>query len=50
VRADFLAKLERFDEARAELQRALSMTKNAQEQRLLHNRIQSLPTGSGLDT
>jgi RNA polymerase sigma factor (sigma-70 family) len=49
VRADFLAKLGRFDEARSELQRAMSMTKNAPEQRLLNDRLQSLPTGSGLD-
>jgi predicted RNA polymerase sigma factor len=35
VRGDLLAKLGRFDEARAELERAASLTKNEQERRLL---------------
>jgi len=38
VRADLLAKLGRHDEARAELERAMSMTKNAKEQSLLLER------------
>jgi RNA polymerase sigma factor (sigma-70 family) len=38
VRADLLAKLGRFDEARAELERALAMTRNAKEQSLLLER------------
>src|SRR5260370_33063229 len=35
VRADFLAKLGRFDEARKEVERAASMTQNARERALL---------------
>ena len=35
VRGDFLAKLGRHDEARAELERALSLTRNARERELL---------------
>ncbi|MDG0023595.1 RNA polymerase sigma factor [Trinickia sp. Y13] len=35
VRADFLAKLGRFDEARAEFERAAAMTQNARERDLL---------------
>ena len=35
VRGDFLMKLERFDEARAELERAASLTRNAAERDLL---------------
>ena len=35
VRGDFLAKLERFDEARAEFERAASLTRNARERELL---------------
>jgi RNA polymerase sigma factor (sigma-70 family) len=38
VRADFLAKLGRFDEARAELERAASLTRNLPERRLLLER------------
>jgi RNA polymerase sigma factor (sigma-70 family) len=38
VRGDFLAKLGRFDEARAELERAASLTKNARERELLVQR------------
>ncbi|AKV00553.1 RNA polymerase sigma-70 factor, ECF subfamily [Labilithrix luteola] len=38
VRADFLAKLGRFAEARAEIARALSLTKNARERELLLER------------
>jgi len=38
VRGDFLAKLGRFDEARAELERAASLTRNARERDLLMER------------
>jgi RNA polymerase sigma factor (sigma-70 family) len=38
VRADFLAKLGRFDEARAEFERAASLTRNARERALLLER------------
>jgi predicted RNA polymerase sigma factor len=38
VRGDLLAKLGRFDEARAELERAASLTKNARERALLLDR------------
>jgi len=43
VRADFLAKLGRNDEARAELQRAAAMTSNAAERQLLVSRALALP-------
>jgi RNA polymerase sigma-70 factor, ECF subfamily len=42
VRGDLLAKLGRFAEARAELERAASMTRNAREQRLLLGRAGTL--------
>ena len=35
VRGDFLTRLGRFDEARAELERAASLTRNARERDLL---------------
>src|SRR6202521_4273942 len=38
VRGDLLAKLERFDEARAEFERAASLTRNARERKLLLER------------
>jgi RNA polymerase sigma-70 factor, ECF subfamily len=38
VRADFLAKLGRFDEARTDLERAASLTRNARERELLLER------------
>ena len=38
VRGDLLAKLGRFDEARAEFERAASLTRNARERELLLNR------------
>ncbi|HXF26539.1 MAG TPA: hypothetical protein VN610_04660, partial [Bryobacteraceae bacterium] len=38
VRGDLLAKLGRFDEARAEFERAASLTQNARERELLLNR------------
>ncbi len=51
VRGDLLAKLGRFDEARAELERAADLTRNARERRLLLARAaecarQSHPSGS----
>jgi len=45
VRADFLAKLGRSDEARAELEKAASLARNAREQKLLLARAASLPPG-----
>jgi predicted RNA polymerase sigma factor len=48
VRGDFLAKLGRFDEARAELEHAASLTRNARERELLLERAgacaRSLPS------
>jgi predicted RNA polymerase sigma factor len=41
VRADFLAKLGRFEEARVELERAASLTKNVRERELLLERAQA---------
>jgi RNA polymerase sigma factor (sigma-70 family) len=41
VRGDFLIKLGRFDEARAELERAASLTRNEQERKLLLARASS---------
>jgi RNA polymerase sigma-70 factor, ECF subfamily len=41
VRADFLTKLGRFDEARAELDRAASLTRNERERKLLLERAAS---------
>jgi predicted RNA polymerase sigma factor len=38
VRGDFLTKLGRFEEARAELERAASLTRNARERDLLLQR------------
>jgi predicted RNA polymerase sigma factor len=43
VRADFLAKLGRHEEARSELARAAAMTSNAAERQLLTKRALSLP-------
>jgi RNA polymerase sigma-70 factor, ECF subfamily len=40
VRGDLLAKLERFEEARVEFERAASLTRNARERELLLNRAQ----------
>src|SRR5687767_10441725 len=39
VRGDFLFKLERFDEARAEFERAASLTRNTREKALLLERV-----------
>jgi RNA polymerase sigma factor (sigma-70 family) len=41
VRGDLLARLERFDEARAEFTRAASLTQNARERELLLRRVQT---------
>jgi RNA polymerase sigma factor (sigma-70 family) len=43
VRADLLAKLGRNDEARIELERAVSLTRNARERELLSQRLTKLP-------
>jgi RNA polymerase sigma factor (sigma-70 family) len=45
VRGDFLEKLGRLDEARAEFERAASMTRNAREVRLLLDRAAALHPG-----
>jgi len=45
VRADFLAKLGRRSEARAELQRAAALTKNARERELLLERAAAIDDG-----
>jgi len=42
VRGDFLAKLGRFDEARAELERAASLTRNSREREMLVARAAAL--------
>jgi len=44
VRADFLAKLGRFSEARTELERAASLTRNTRERTLLLERADKLGT------
>jgi RNA polymerase sigma factor (sigma-70 family) len=41
VRGDLLAKLGRFDEARAEFERAAALTRNARERELLHERART---------
>jgi RNA polymerase sigma-70 factor, ECF subfamily len=41
VRGDLLFKLERFDEARAEFERAASLTRNARERELLRDRARA---------
>jgi RNA polymerase sigma-70 factor (ECF subfamily) len=43
VRGDLLAKLGRYDEARAELERAAALTRNARERELLRARMASWP-------
>jgi predicted RNA polymerase sigma factor len=43
VRGDLLAKLERFDEARVDLERAASLTRNAREREVLLDRVQRMP-------
>jgi len=46
VRGDLLAKLGRFDEARAEFERAASLTRNARERQLLLGRAAASARGS----
>jgi RNA polymerase sigma-70 factor (ECF subfamily) len=46
VRGDLLKKLNRLDEARAEFERAASLTRNARERQLLLARAQECMTGS----
>jgi RNA polymerase sigma-70 factor (ECF subfamily) len=48
VRGDLLAKLGRLDEARAEFERAASLTRNARERELLLARARSCSRGSAL--
>jgi RNA polymerase sigma-70 factor (ECF subfamily) len=43
VRGDLLLKLGRFTEARGEIQRALAMTENKREQRLLSEKLKQIP-------
>jgi predicted RNA polymerase sigma factor len=45
VRGDLLAKLGRFDEARAEFERAASLTRNARERGLLLGRAAACARG-----
>jgi len=48
VRGDFLKKLGRYDEARQEFERAASLTKNARERAMLHERAAAVTaTGAG---
>ena len=47
VRADLLAKLGRFEEARTELERAATMTRNTRERDLLIERAKALRTRAG---
>jgi RNA polymerase sigma-70 factor (ECF subfamily) len=46
VRGDLLKKLSRFDEARAEFERAASLTRNARERELLLGRARACVSGS----
>jgi predicted RNA polymerase sigma factor len=46
VRADLLAKLGRLDEARAEFQRAASLTRNTRERKLLLERAAAVSWGT----
>ena len=48
VRGDFLRKLGRFDEARAELERAASLTRNARERELLLERARGCAESADL--
>jgi predicted RNA polymerase sigma factor len=45
VRGDLLAKLDRFDEARAEFERAAALTRNARERDLLLERAAACAKG-----
>ena len=47
VRGDLLIKLGRFDEARVELERAASLTRNTRERDLLLERAAGLPGPAG---
>jgi RNA polymerase sigma factor (sigma-70 family) len=47
VRGDFLAKLSRFEEARAEFERAASLTRNLRERKLLLDRAAACMEGEG---
>ena len=47
VRGDLLKKLGRFDEARAEFERAASLTRNERERKLLLDRAGSCAAESG---
>ena len=49
VRADFLAKLGRVEEARAELDRAASLTRNAREREMLLERARRFGAQAGVD-
>jgi predicted RNA polymerase sigma factor len=46
VRGDFLSKLERFDEARAEFERAATLTRNARERDFLLERAATASRGA----
>lgn len=46
VRGDLLDKLDRFDEARVEFERAASLTRNARERELLIERAAACARGS----
>jgi predicted RNA polymerase sigma factor len=48
VRGDLLKKLSRFDEARAEFERAAALTRNARERELLLNRARACAAGAAL--
>ena len=48
VRGDFLAKLGRFEEARAEFERAAALTRNGRERELLLDRVRACSSGSTL--
>lgn len=47
VRGDFLKKLGRFEEARAEFERAASLTRNARERDLLLERVRACVNSAG---
>jgi predicted RNA polymerase sigma factor len=46
VRGDFLSKLQRFDEARLEFERAAALTRNARERELLLARARANTSGA----
>jgi len=47
VRGDLLTKLGRFNEARAEFERAATLTRNARERTLLLDRARACTGGAG---